>query len=95
MNTSYDMNIKINLTTKKTLNLTIYHDFTEFENGDISPIAGSLLVSGTMLNGNFNGTIRVTSMMIYILIQAYDNNANQMFYQAVVEATPDGIIITD
>ncbi|PSV08591.1 hypothetical protein C0W93_18405 [Photobacterium leiognathi subsp. mandapamensis] len=89
------MNIKINLTTKKTLNLTIYHDFTEFENGEISPIAGSLLVSGTMLNGNFNGTIRVTSLMIYILIQAYDNNANQMFYQAVVEATPDGIIITD
>ncbi|PSV18368.1 hypothetical protein C0W44_19055 [Photobacterium leiognathi subsp. mandapamensis] len=89
------MSIKIDLTTKAILKLTIYSDFTEFENGDISPIAGSLLVSGSILNGNFNGTIRVTGTMKHILIQAYDNNANLLFYQTIVATTPDGIIITD
>ncbi|PSV94665.1 hypothetical protein CTN01_06345 [Photobacterium angustum] len=95
MNRSYDMTIKLDLNTIKTLRISIYHDFNVVTSGVVLPISSSLLTSGTIVNGDFNGTIRVTSSMQFIFIQLYDSNANQFFYQAVKETSPNGITIVE
>ncbi|MCG3875230.1 hypothetical protein I3259_06615, partial [Photobacterium sp. Ph5] len=94
-NTSYDLSITINLKTTETLSIAIYHDFNQLDTGDIIPIAASQLVSGTILNGDFNGVIRVTSSMNSILILLFNNNGSALFYSSIQPTTPDGIIIIE
>ncbi|PSV31184.1 hypothetical protein C9J41_15930 [Photobacterium sp. GB-50] len=89
------MTIKLDFNTVKTLRISIYQDFNVMTSGSVLPISSSLLTSGTIVNGDFNGTIRVTHSMEFILIQLYDSNANQLFYQAVKETSPSGITIVE
>ncbi|PSX12239.1 hypothetical protein C0W27_03325 [Photobacterium angustum] len=88
------MAISINLKTTETLSIAIYHDFNKIGSGNIIPVAGSKLVSGTISNGNFSGIIRITGSMSSILIQLFSHNGNTLFYQSVEATNPSGISIT-
>ncbi len=95
LSTTYDMPIKINLDTTESMSLSVYGDFTVADDGSITPVAGSRIISGQIANGDFNGVIAATGTLKNLLIEAWYPDPNIPPFQTVVPVNADGINISN
>ncbi|MBP2698599.1 hypothetical protein [Photobacterium lucens] len=95
LSTTYDMPISIDLDTTEPMSLSVYGDFTVADDGSITPIAGSKIISGQIANGDFNGVIAATGTLKNVLIEAWYKDPNKEPFQTVVSVNADGITISN
>ncbi|MCG3863672.1 hypothetical protein I3259_06605 [Photobacterium sp. Ph5] len=95
LSTTYDMPITIDLDTTEPMSLSVYGDFTVADDGSITPIAGSRIISGQIANGDFNGVIAATGTLKNLLIEAWYPDTNIPPFQTVVPVNADGINISN
>ncbi|PSV18367.1 hypothetical protein C0W44_19045 [Photobacterium leiognathi subsp. mandapamensis] len=95
LSTTYDMPISIDLDTTEPMSLSVYGDFTVADDGSITPIAGSKIISGQIANGDFNGVIAATGTLKNVLIEAWYQDPNKEPFQTVVSVNADGITISN
>ncbi|MCG3887228.1 hypothetical protein I3271_21340 [Photobacterium leiognathi] len=95
LSTTYDMPISIDLDTTELMSLSVYGDFTVADDGSITPIAGSKIISGQIANGDFNGVIAATGTLKNVLIEAWYQDPNKAPFQTVVSVDAEGITISN
>jgi len=95
LRTTYSLPISVDLDTTDPMSLSIYGDYTIANDGSITPIAGSRIISGQIANGDFNGNIAATGQLKSLLIEAWYSDPNKLPFQTIVSVSPDGINISN
>ncbi|PSV31186.1 MULTISPECIES: hypothetical protein [unclassified Photobacterium] len=93
--TTYDMPIKIDLNTSEPMSLSVYCDYNVADDGTLTPIASSRIISGQIENGDFNGVIAATSSVKSLLIEAWYQDTTKAPFQTVVNADVNGVTISN
>lgn len=93
--TTYDMPIKIDLDTSEPMSLSVYCDYNVADDGTLTPIASSRIISGQIENGDFNGVIAATSSVKSLLIEAWYQDTTKAPFQTVVNADVNGVTISN